>query len=87
MTDFDELMRIQRLMASRIAQEVDTDNTIKLLSIIRDLSPTGKKIPKESVILEARAQGMLDTEVLRLLDQLKRDDMITEPEQGYVQPT
>ena len=87
MSDFDELMRIQRMMASRLMQEADTDNQIRLLDIIRDVGGAKKRVPVEKVLLEARMQGLTDSEVMRILEQLKRDGLLDDSEQGYVKLT
>ncbi|HHE36240.1 MAG TPA: hypothetical protein ENL16_00310 [Candidatus Woesearchaeota archaeon] len=83
--DFEELMRIQRLMASRVASETETESKIKLMSIINDLvTDKNKKVHKEAVIVEAQAQGMTEAEIERLLGTLKEDHMIEEPEPGFI---
>jgi hypothetical protein len=84
--DFEELLRIQRMMASRIADESETDSKIKLLDILRDMKSGKRGVPKEQVFVEARLQGMMDTEVMRVLDSLKQDGLLAEKD-GYVQLT
>ena len=87
-SDFEDLMRIQRMMASRVAQEVEVDNKIKLLDIIRDM-PEGKRgIPVEKILVEARIQGLTDSETMRLLDMLKSDGLLKSGEdKSYVKPS
>ena len=83
--DFEELMRIQRLMARRVASETETESKIKLMSIINDLvTDKNKKVHKEAVLVEAQAQGMTEAEVERVLTTLKNDHMIEEPEPGFI---
>lgn len=87
-TDFDELLRIQRMMASRIVEEADTDSKLKLYETIRDMIPDGKRrITREQVLIEARIQGMVDSETMRLIEQLKSDGYLREPEHGYLELT
>jgi len=84
-TEFDELLRIQRMMASRIIQETTVDNKIQLLDLINKLvSDRNRKVQKESIIYEAQAEGFEESEILRLIDELIEDGMIVEPETGYV---
>ncbi len=84
-TDFNELLRIQRMMASRIIQETSVDNKIKLLDLINKLvTDKNKKIQKEVLLFEARSEGFSENEVERLLDELKEDHLIVEPELGYI---
>lgn len=85
-TSFEELLRIQNNMASLLAQEAETDNKIKVLSIIDDLTTRSrKKIQVESVLIEAQNQGLSEGETLRTIDQLISDRLIIQPEPGYVQ--
>lgn len=83
--DFEELLKVQRLMASKLAEERSFDVKIKLLGIIESLSNSRKrKIQTEQVILEAEMEGLSESETVRLLDELKRDRLIAEPEEGYI---
>ena len=83
--DFNELLRIQRMMAGRIIQESSVDNKIKLLDLVNKLvTDRNRKVQKETVILEAQAEGFSEEETTRLLDELIEDDMLAEPEAGYV---
>ena len=83
--DFEDLMRIQRMMARRVASETETDSKIKLMSIINDLvTDRNKKVHKEAILLEAETQGMTEAEVDRVLKALKDDHFIIEPEEGFV---
>jgi len=77
-------MRLQRMMASRIVEEQDMDNKIKLMNIINELV-TGPKqhVQKEAVLVEADLQGLPERETLRLLEELKKDNFIIEKD-GYI---
>lgn len=86
--DFDRLMEIQRMTASRIRQESEVDNKIKILDIINDLTTTkGKKVQVEGLIIEAGVEGLAESEVITTIDALKSDGLIKEPESGYIQLT
>ncbi len=83
-SEFDELMRIQRFMASRVAQESEMDAKIKLLELINQMQTDKKgRIHKEKLLVEAQMNGLSENEVLRLLEELKRDHFIVE-EEGYL---
>lgn len=83
--EFNELLKIQRMMASKIIQESTVDNKIKLLNLINRLvSDRNKKVQKAIVIYEAQSEGFSDEETEEIIDELIRDDMILEPEQGYL---
>ncbi len=84
-TEFGELLRIQRMMASRIIQETSVDNKIKLLDLINKLvSDRNRKVQKEVIIYEAQGEGFTEDEIIRLMDELIEDGLIAEPEMGYV---
>ncbi len=83
--DFEELLRIQRMMASRIVEESTTDAKIKLYNLISNIT-TGKKkrIPLEQIIIVAEEEGFTEREVMRILEELKADHMVSEPEEGFI---
>jgi DNA replicative helicase MCM subunit Mcm2 (Cdc46/Mcm family) len=84
-TDFDRLMQIQRMTASRIRQESEVDNKIKILDIITSLTSFKKpKVQIEEVIIEANVQGLAEAEVMATIDELKKDHLVREPEPGYI---
>ncbi len=83
--EFEELMDVQRNMASRLQEENKTDNKIKLIDIIRGLVPDPKeKAQTEEIIVEAKVQGLSESEVEELLSELEDDGFIEEVEPGYV---
>ncbi|MFH1211396.1 MAG: hypothetical protein V1659_00525 [Candidatus Woesearchaeota archaeon] len=83
--EFEELMRFQRTLASKIVRESEVDNKIKILTLLTDmLSGKKKRIPVESILVEAGLEGMSESEVLRTLSKLKEDNIISEPEQGFI---
>lgn len=84
-SSFDELLKVQRMMASKIIDESSMDLKINLLDLLRDL-PTGKKgtISIEQIIVSAQMEGIMESDVLRVLDELKKDHMVSEPELGFI---
>ena len=83
--EFEELMRIQRMTLRSVTNESETDNKIKLMNIINNMiTKKRKKVQKESILLEAQAEGMTETEIERIFGLLKDDHLITEPEPGYI---
>jgi len=83
--DFEELLKTQRMMASKILEENSFDAKIKLLEIIRNMTTTkNKKIHTEAVIYEAQIEGLSEGDILGFLEELKSDNLITEPEEGFV---
>ena len=85
-SEFDELMRIQRQMASAIVNEAEVDNKIRLISIVDSMTTSKKKrIQVESILIEAQLQGLSEREALDTIERLKTDDILAEADPGYVQ--
>lgn len=86
--DFEELMRTQRMMASKIMEESSFDAKIKLLEILRGMT-TGKnkRIQLEQAIYEGQMEGFSENDVIRLLDELRRDNLIIDAETGFIKLT
>ncbi len=83
--DFNDLLRIQRMMASRIIEESSVDDKIKLLDLVNKLvTDRNRKVQKETILLEAQMEGFSENETLRLLEELIVDNLLIEPEMGYV---
>jgi hypothetical protein len=86
--DFNELLRQQRFLASRIVQESSMDSKIKLMDIINGLvTNKNKKIHVETVIVEAVNEGMTEKEAYTMIDELKRDHLVYETSPGFLQRT
>ena len=84
-TDFERLMEYQNLLQKNLAKERKIDRKIELLSIINRLTAGPKNIvQKEHLIIEASSQGFSDEEIQKLLDELKKEDIIYEPTPGYI---
>ncbi len=84
-SEFDELMKLQRQMASSIVNDFEVDNKIKILNIIDEVAGKKKKVQTEKVIQEAEAQGMLESDAISIIDKLKKEGMVFEPQPGYLQ--
>jgi DNA replicative helicase MCM subunit Mcm2 (Cdc46/Mcm family) len=73
------------MMASRIIQETTVDNKIKLLDLINKLvTDRNRKVQVETILVEAQQEGFSESEILRLIDELTADNLLTQPEPGYV---
>ncbi len=84
-TDFDEVVKLQRQLNTSMLDEFELDSKIKILTIIDEVAGGKKKVHTEKIIQEAEHQGMSEFEITSILDKLKRDGMITEPQPGYIQ--
>ena len=79
MVDFDNIIQIQKNMASRLSQEAQMDNTLSLLMIIQGLVPDKfGRVQKELVVLEAIQQGMPENDVEELITLMIRDRTLKE---------
>jgi hypothetical protein len=66
-------------MASRLNREVEMDNTLSLLMIVQGLVPDKfGRVQKELVIIEAQQQGILEDDVLELIDVLVKNRTLKE---------
>jgi len=74
--DFDEIVRIQNLMASSIARENEVNNKLEILEIISQLKGKKKFVQVEEVIVEAKYNNVSEDEVLKILDELEKDNVI-----------
>lgn len=83
--DFQDLLRVQRMMAAKIIQESSVDNKLKLLDLINKLvTDRNRKVQVEVIIYEAQNEGFTDREAFRLIEELIDDGFIMQPEHGYV---
>lgn len=83
--DFDELLRIQRMMASKLMEERSVDAKIKVLDLIRSMiTNKNKKVQIETVIYEGRMEGFSENDMLRFIDDLQNDGLISAGEDGYI---
>jgi hypothetical protein len=85
MADFDDLMKVQRNMASRLRQEDEMDRKVQLLSLIQTLNPDKKgRILTESIVVEARNEGFSEPEVEGLIDSLAEDGYLQRVDMGIM---
>lgn len=77
--EFDELMRIQRLVTDRLSVEERMDRKLKLLELITGMvSGRDNSVLAENLRFEAIQEGFSENEIERLLNELKSDGMIRE---------
>jgi hypothetical protein len=77
--EFDELMKIQRLVTDRLSVEERMDRKLKLLEIITGMvSGPNNSVMAETLRFEASQEGFSDEEIERLLNELKSDGMVRE---------
>ncbi len=74
--DFNEIMRIQNLMATSIADESEVNDKLKIIDIINQLTGKKKFVQVEEVIVEANYQSISESSTLHFLDELNSDNVI-----------
>ncbi len=83
--EFNELLKIQRMMAARIIQESTVDRKIEFVQIVNQLVPgKNKKILTETLRHEARLEGFADNEIDKFIEELINEKIITQSEDGYI---
>jgi DNA replicative helicase MCM subunit Mcm2 (Cdc46/Mcm family) len=85
-TEFDDVVRLQKQLASSMLDDFELDSKIKILTIIDEIAGPGrKKIHTEKLLIEAENRGMSEFEVTSIIEKLKRDGLVIEPQPGYLQ--
>ncbi len=86
MNNFDELVKIQNQIRQKLIKEESTDKKITILSLINELTSGPKEIvQKESLIIEATKRGISEDDVDKIIEQLKKDNVIFESKPGYIE--
>jgi hypothetical protein len=84
-TEFDDVMRLQKQLASSMMDDFELDSKIKVLTMFDELAGSKKKIHTEKLMIEAEHHGMGEFELLSVIEKLKRDGLLFEPQPGYLQ--
>ncbi|MGV8150944.1 MAG: hypothetical protein ACP5NV_04405 [Candidatus Woesearchaeota archaeon] len=84
-TEFDEVMKLQRQLASSMMNDYELDTKIKLITIFDEVSGKKKRVQTEKLLIEAENQGMAEIEITATIEKLKKDGIIFEPQPGYLQ--
>ncbi len=85
MDNFNELIKIQNQIRRNLIKEEATDKKIIVLTLINELTSGPKEIvQKESLIIEASNRGISEDELNKIIEQLKKDNVIFEPRVGYI---
>ena len=83
--NFDKLMDYQNMMRKNLRIEQEIDRKIDLLTIINYLTMGPKNlVQKEQIIIEANSRGFTDDEVDKLLKELLDENIIFEPNPGFI---
>jgi len=70
--DFEEIMNLQRQLASRVVQENEMEIQIKILEIINSLvKGPGQRITKAQIFTEAEIEGIPEEKTAQVLKTLE----------------
>ena len=84
-SEFDDVMRLQKQLASSMLDDFELDSKIKVLTIFDELAGNKKKIQTEKLLIEVEHHGMSEFEITSIIEKLKRDGLLFEPQPGYLQ--
>lgn len=88
MSEFDDLMKIQNQIRQGLLREQSENTTIIIMSIINELTSGPNDIVQiESIVVEAINRGINEEEVIKNINQLKRDRVIFETKPGFLKKT
>jgi hypothetical protein len=78
-SEFDDVMRLQKQLASSMLDDFELDSKIKVLTIFDEL------VGNKKLLIEAEHHGMGEFEITSVIEKLKRDGLLFEPQPGYLQ--
>jgi DNA replicative helicase MCM subunit Mcm2 (Cdc46/Mcm family) len=84
-TEFDDVMRLQKQLNASMLDDFELDSKIKVLTIFDEIAGNKKKIQTEKLLIEVEHHGMGEFEVTSIIEKLKRDGLLFEPQPGYLQ--
>ena len=83
--DFDEILRIQKMLNETTRQELQDDRLSELMALVNSLIPYDKKIQIEVIFYAGIDKGFSEKEIRDVLNQYIKEKVLFQPEVGYVQ--
>ena len=81
--EFEEIMNLQRQMASRVVEEQELELQLKLLDIVNDLvKDRNQMVSRTQILTVAELEGIPEDETVRLLGVLEDMGHIRQPRRG-----
>lgn len=75
--DFEEIMNLQRQLASRVVQENEMEMQLKILEIIQSsVKDKNKQVQKASILAIAEMEGIREDQTERILNSLENMNYI-----------
>lgn len=84
MDDFDEIMNLQRQLASRVVHEQELELQMKMLDIFGSLvTDRNRQVQKAKILAEAEIEGISEDDAARILKKLEDLNYIRQVRPGY----
>ena len=83
--EFDEIMRIQKMLNESTRREIQDDRLSELMALVNSLIPYGKKIQIEVIFYAGLDRGFSEKEIRDVLNRYIKDGLLFQPEVGYIQ--
>ncbi len=82
--EFDEILRIQRMINDSARNELQDDRLTSLMALINSLIPEEKNIQIEHIFYVAESKGYSEDEIKNVLRNYIKDHILFQPEVGYI---
>ncbi len=83
--DFDEILRIQRMIDDSTRKEIQEDRLSDLMALVNSVVPHDKKIQLELIFYAALDKGYGEREIRDVINRYIKDGIFFQPEPGYIQ--
>lgn len=83
--DFDEILRIQRMLNESTRRELQDDRLSELMAFVNSLIPYNKKVQIEVIFYACIDRGFSEKEIRDVLNKYIKDQLLFQPEVGYIQ--
>lgn len=86
MSDFDELLKIQKRIEKKLKEEKNIDDSIEIIGLFNELAPNPTdRVQKETLVIEAQIRGINTSNIDLIIDKLIKDRFLYVPLHGYLQ--
>lgn len=82
--DFDEILRIQRMINDSAREELQDDRLTSLMALINSLIPEQKNVQLEQIFYVAESKGYSEEEIRNVLRNYVKDKILFQPAVGYI---
>lgn len=83
--DFDEILRIQKMINESTRRELQEDRLSELMALIGSLITSDKKKQIEEIFYTCIDKGYSEKEIRDVLNKYIKDRVLYQPSPGYIQ--